>query len=106
MTAPPLVSGLPCLNGKYKMVFDIIIMTVLGRLYLLISIQETWIYSRKFRKGFICLSWDNNNSMVYFILKIQIPGFPGGAGVKNPPANAGDMGSSPGPGRSHMPQRN
>ena len=28
--------------------------------------------------------------------------FPGGAVVKNPPANAGDMGSSPGPGRSHM----
>ena len=24
-------------------------------------------------------------------------GFPGGAVVKNPPANAGDMGSSPGP---------
>ena len=32
--------------------------------------------------------------------------FPGGAEVKNPPANAGDMGSSPGPGRSHMPQSN
>ena len=31
-------------------------------------------------------------------------GFPGGAVVKNPPANAGDMGSSPGPGRSHMPR--
>ena len=30
-------------------------------------------------------------------------GFPGGTVVKNPPANAGDMGSSPGPGRSHMP---
>ena len=29
--------------------------------------------------------------------------FPGSAGVKNPPANAGDMGSSPGTGRSHMP---
>ena len=28
--------------------------------------------------------------------------FLGGAVVKNPPANAGDMGSSPGPGRSHM----
>ena len=27
--------------------------------------------------------------------------FPGGAVVKNLPANAGDMGSSPGPGRSH-----
>ena len=26
--------------------------------------------------------------------------------VKNPPANAGDMGSTPGPGGSHMPQRN
>ena len=33
-------------------------------------------------------------------------GFPGGAAVKNPPANAGDMGSSPGPGRSHMPWSN
>ena len=32
-------------------------------------------------------------------------GFPGGAVVKNPPANAGDTGSSPGPGRSHMPQQ-
>ena len=28
--------------------------------------------------------------------------FPGGAVVKNPPASAGDMDSSPGPGRSHM----
>ena len=28
--------------------------------------------------------------------------FPGGAVVENPPANAGDTGSSPGPGRSHM----
>ena len=32
--------------------------------------------------------------------------FPGGIVVKNPPANVGDMGSSPGPGRSHMPQSN
>ena len=31
--------------------------------------------------------------------------FPGGAVVRNPPANAGDMGLSPGPGGSHMPQR-
>ena len=29
--------------------------------------------------------------------------FPGGLVVKNPPANIGDMGSIPGPGRSHMP---
>ena len=33
-------------------------------------------------------------------------GFPGGAVVKNPPANAGDTGSSSGPGRSHMPRSN
>ncbi|KAJ8780354.1 hypothetical protein J1605_011618 [Eschrichtius robustus] len=31
-------------------------------------------------------------------------GFPGGAVVENLPANAGDMGSSPGLGRSHMPR--
>ena len=33
-------------------------------------------------------------------------GFPGGAVVKNPPADAGDTGSSPGLGRSHMPRSN
>ena len=42
------------------------------------------------------------------ILKTEnvLGGFPGGTVVKNPPANAGDTGSSPGPGRSHMPQSN
>ena len=32
--------------------------------------------------------------------------FPGGSVVKNPPANAGDMGSILGLGRSHMPRSN
>ena len=32
--------------------------------------------------------------------------FPGSAVVKNPPANAEDTGSSPGPGISHLPQNN
>ena len=36
----------------------------------------------------------------------QCLGFPGGTVVKNPPVNAGDMGSSPGPERSHMLQSN
>ena len=41
------------------------------------------------------------------ILKqIKMEGFPGGAVVENPPANAGDTGSSPGLGRSHMPRSN
>ena len=33
-------------------------------------------------------------------------GFPRGLVVKNPPANAGDMGSVPGPGRFHLPWSN
>ena len=41
-----------------------------------------------------------------FALKINYRGFPGGAAVKNPLANAGDTGSSPGLGRSHMPRSN
>ena len=40
------------------------------------------------------------------VIKTVCPDFPGGAVVKNPPANAGDTGSSPGPGRSHMLQSN
>ena len=35
------------------------------------------------------------------VLKI-VKGFPSGAVVESPPANAGDTGSSPGLGRSHM----
>ena len=38
--------------------------------------------------------------------KIAEGGFPGGAVVENLPANAGDTGSSPGLGRSHMPLSN
>ena len=38
--------------------------------------------------------------------KLHSRGFPGGAVVKNLPANAGDMGLIPGPGRSHMPWSN
>ena len=32
--------------------------------------------------------------------------FPGGPGVMNPPANAGDTSLVPGPGRFHMPWGN
>ena len=53
-----------------------------------------------------------SKTLHYFILRIKhylkkkFRDFPGGAVVKNPPANAGDTGSSPGPGRFHMPQSN
>ena len=40
------------------------------------------------------------------IIKVRAEDFPGGAVVKNLPANAGDTGSSPGLGRSHIPQSN
>ena len=43
----------------------------------------------------------------HFSLHVKIHGdFPGGAVVKNLPANAGDTGSIPGLGRSHMPWSN
>ena len=40
------------------------------------------------------------------IFKKYSLGFPGGAVVESLPADAGDAGSSPGLGRSHMPQSN
>ena len=40
------------------------------------------------------------------IIKHAFLGFPGGAVVGNLPANAGDTGLIPGPGRSHMLQSN
>ena len=39
-------------------------------------------------------------------IKGNLRGFPGGAVVKNPPANAGDWGFCPGPGRYHMLRSN
>ena len=39
-------------------------------------------------------------------LKSDAWGFPGGTVVESLPANAGDTGSSPGLGRSHMPRGN
>ena len=39
-------------------------------------------------------------------IETAVMDFPGGPVVKNLPANAGDMGSIPGPGKSHMPRGN
>ena len=48
----------------------------------------------------------NNMTNKGLISKIYEQGFPGGAVVKNLPANEGDTGLSPGLGRSHMPWSN
>ena len=50
----------------------------------------------------------NHNEIALYIcqnvttIKTTNKDFPSGVVVKNPPANAGDTGSSPGPGRSRM----
>ena len=43
---------------------------------------------------------------LHTVKNVYFQDFPGGAVVKNPPANAGDTGSNPDPGRSHMPWSN
>ena len=50
------------------------------------------------RKLFLFSKHYNNNKS-----KTKNMGFPGGLVIKNLPANAGDTGSIPGPGRFHMP---
>ena len=41
-------------------------------------------------------------SIEMILLRSRAQGFPGGSVVKDLPANAGDSGSIPGPGESHM----
>ena len=48
----------------------------------------------------------SSQSKEVLTFKTASQGFPGGAVVENLPANAGDTGSSPGLGRSHMPWSN
>ena len=63
--------------------------------------------SKKKKKPKICCLQETHlRAKDTHTLKVRGLGFPGGTVVKNPPANAGDMGSSPGQGRSHMPQSN
>ena len=59
--------------------------------------KNPFINLKQFRWGSKLQSQENQNSW---------PGFPGGAVVENLPANAGDTGSSPGLGGSHMPRSN
>ena len=65
------------------------------------SLEEQSFNSRSQR-----ISTDKFPSSMNWQSKIKSTGFPGGAVVENLPANAGDTGSSPGLGRSHMPRSN
>ena len=51
------------------------------------------------------IKWLKGNGLINYKQKMG-KGFPGGAVVKNPPVNAEDTGSIPGPGRSHIPRSN
>ena len=51
------------------------------------------------RKGLVLLILVNK-----VVFKFRFEDFPGGPVVKNLPANSGDTGLSPGPGRFHMPR--
>ena len=54
--------------------------------------------------GFFCKIWKKPNELFGQPNKKKPLGSPGGAVVETLPVNAGDMGSSPGLGRSHMPR--
>ena len=56
-----------------------------------------------FRDGIFVIGFESYNTEN---IQKYIEGFPGGTVVENLPANAGDTGSSPGLGRSHMPRSN
>ena len=62
------------------------------------TIQNLWDSAKAVLRGkFITIQ-------AYLKKQEKSQGFPGGAVAENLPANAGHMGSSPGLGRSHMPQ--
>ena len=54
------------------------------------------LYSRHYMLSHLLLSIGKVKKTGMERLKNHIRGFPGGAVVENPPANAGDTGSSPG----------
>ena len=54
----------------------------------------------------VCSQEQCLNAGIFLVNIYEVVGFPGGSVVKNPPANAGDIGSISAPGRSHMPWSN
>ena len=67
-------------------------------LYFHIDINSSNFFKQIFQLGVILIV------LKYLMLKRKSWDFPGGPLVKNLPANAGDTGSIPGPGRFHMPR--
>ena len=79
-------------------------------IWILIKISPKFIEYRREKFGtkvigeiLINTRYTSYNNPVLYWHKNKSQDFPGGPVVKNPPANAGDTGSIPGPGRLHIP---
>ena len=80
---------------RYFIPFDAII----NRTVFLISLSDSSLLVYRDTTDFLCTDF-----VSYSFTEFR--DFPGVTVVKNPPADAVDRGSSPGPGRSHMPWSN
>ena len=75
-------------------------------IYIYIYNMEILLSHKKEWNNAICSNMDGPRDYHTKRSKSEREYFPGGAVVKNTPANAGDTGLSPGLGRSHMPRSN
>ena len=98
-------SSLPCCGALGKSLTFLSLTFCLCKIQIVIRIKRL---VKRLTQYLACTlrKWELGASLVEQWLRIRLPDFPGGAVVRNPPANAGDSGSSPGLGRSHMPRSN
>ena len=100
-------SNLQIQCNPYQTTNDIFLRVRTKNFTILMETQKTPNSQRNLEKE--KCSWRNHASRLQTIPESysnqdSMLGFPGGAVVENLPANAGDTGSSPGLGRSHMPR--
>ena len=111
------IINMPVLRKRIYKFKTLISVYTFNAIVIRILILRTGQSSFKFYMGKIILHFkcsEKNSEENYkwggeqlqLVLKRRLGGFPGGAVVENLPANAGDTGSSPGLGRSHMPRSN
>ena len=70
----------------------------------LILYERWWKHAHMSSWSYTILVWNIFPKIRHYKKVAGLP--PGGSLVKNQPANAGDMGLIPGPGKSHVPWRN
>ena len=85
--------------------------TIFTIILLFKSVLKKALLKKKLRKiipneSFLPVSLPLYNISCHFSRQTRVWDFSGDPGVNNLPANEGDTGSIPGPGRSHMPQSN